>query len=354
MSVEWTRVNGLLGDPAIHVFFPKTGDALLFDLGSLESLANRDLLKVRAAFVSHTHIDHFIGFDRWLRVNIPHFRQLELGGPPGLLANVRGKLAGYCWNLLEADQLRFVVHELGPDGQTTSSLLRNQTRYAPEPFTRQEPRVTPVDAPLPVTPAACVTTLSDGTRVQAVALDHGTPSIAYSLQGPCRFQTRTDVLQSLELKPGPWIRALQMAATQQRLDETVVVDGRSFRAADLASQVFEIRRPKPLGYLTDAGFTRPNLERARRLLEGVDTLICETNYRDTDYSKARAKMHLTTRQAALIAASARAAELAIFHVSNLYSDDPQAVVAEAAAHFAELKALPAEALEAAIEAELNR
>jgi ribonuclease BN (tRNA processing enzyme) len=65
-------------------------------------------------------------------------------------------------------------------------------------------------------------------------------------------------------------------------------------------------------------------------------------------------MHLTTRQAALIAACARATELAIFHVSNLYADDPQGVVAEAAAHFAELRALPAEALEAAVEAELNR
>lgn len=354
MSIAWSRINGLLGDPAIYAFLSKSGEGLLFDLGTLDALPNRDLLKVRTALISHTHIDHFIGFDRWLRVNIPHHRELELLGPPGLLANVRGKLAGYRWNLLDPDQLRFVVHELTPHGEKSSFALRNQTGFEPEPLTRPPPQLTPIDAPLPAPPAACLTTLSDGTRIHAVVLDHGTPSVAYMLQGPCRFQTKTDVLTELGLKPGSWIRDVQYAIIEQRTETTVTIDQRNFRVADLAQQLFEIRRPKPLGYITDAGFTAPNLQRIGTLLTGVETLICEANYRDEDFAKARAKMHLTTRQAALIAAYIQADHLEIFHISNLYANAAEAVISEAAAFFDRFRQLSPDDLASAIAMEYQR
>src|SRR5690606_24994441 len=110
-------------DPAVYGFFPRSGDAVLFDLGALDGLSNRELLRVRMALVSHTHIDHFIGFDRLLRVNIPHGRMIEICGPPGIIRNVKGKLDGYLWNLLEPDQLRFTVHEIDREGGVRSVLL---------------------------------------------------------------------------------------------------------------------------------------------------------------------------------------------------------------------------------------
>lgn len=353
MSVVWKLVNGLLGDPAVYAFFQTTGDAILFDLGQLDALANRDLLKVRTVCVSHTHIDHFIGFDRWLRVNIPHGRQLELCGPSGLLANVLGKLAGYCWNLLEPDQLRFVVHELSADGEVSSFRLCNQTGFRPERLALEPPSIAPIDAPLPTRPAACLTTLADGTRIQGVALDHGTPSIAYVLQGACRFYTKTEALKELGLKPGPWIRELQHFVLTQQLEHEIQINGRYFAANDLTQQLFEIKRPKLLGYVTDIGFSSTNLERATALLEGVETLICETNYCADDHAKAYAKKHLTTRQAALIAACAKVGELGTFHISNLYTDRVDAIVTEAAEHFAQLRTLSADDLRQAVAYELN-
>ena len=354
MTIEWSRINGLLGDPAIYAFFPQSGEGVLLDLGSLDALSNRELLKVSTALVSHAHIDHFIGFDRWLRVNIPHGRELEMVGPSGLLANVRGKLAGYCWNLLAPDQLRFIVHELAPDGSVSSFRLCNQDGFEPQSLPPCAPQLAPLDTPLPLRPAAYILTLTDGTRIQAVALDHGTPSVAYLLQGRCRFHTKSEVLQGLNLRPGPWIRALQVAVMEQHLDTALTIDGRSFPVAELAPLILEIKRPKPIGYVTDAGFTPANLDRLRLLLTGVETLICEANYADEHWPKARSKMHLTTRQAALIAACVQAANLEIFHISNLYASHPEERVEEAREFFHHLRSLSTGDLEHAVAVEFAR
>ena len=61
-------INGVLGDPGLLIQFLYERRALLFDLGDLSAVSNVDLLKVTHVFVSHTHIDHFIGFDQLLRI----------------------------------------------------------------------------------------------------------------------------------------------------------------------------------------------------------------------------------------------------------------------------------------------
>ena len=76
-------VNGRSGDPALYIETLFEKRAIMFDLGDISSLSPRKIQRVEHVFVSHAHIDHFIGFDHLLRVLVGREKIVRLYGPVG-------------------------------------------------------------------------------------------------------------------------------------------------------------------------------------------------------------------------------------------------------------------------------
>ena len=106
-------VNGRFGDPALFIEMLHQRGAMLFDLGDLTPLSARDLLRVESVFVSHMHMDHFIGFDALLRVNVGREKLIRMFGPEGFCECVYHKLQGYAWDLLAALRRRRRADDVG-------------------------------------------------------------------------------------------------------------------------------------------------------------------------------------------------------------------------------------------------
>ena len=112
-------VNGLLYDPVVYTRILNEKDAVLFDCGhfflSGSGLTNREILLVNSIFVSHAHMDHFMGFDYVLRVILHRDKPLHVYGPEGIIDKVLSKLHAYTWNLTMEYMLEVNIHEIQKD-----------------------------------------------------------------------------------------------------------------------------------------------------------------------------------------------------------------------------------------------
>lgn len=120
-------VNDPFGDPCLYIDIQRETRAILFDLGSLESLEPAKLLRVSDVFVSHTHIDHFIGFDHLLRLFAGRDKRLRIFGPPGIIRNLEGKLAAYTWNLVEGYSFYIEVYEVSEKSVSTARFMARES-----------------------------------------------------------------------------------------------------------------------------------------------------------------------------------------------------------------------------------
>ncbi|MGH7431612.1 MAG: ribonuclease Z, partial [Candidatus Methylomirabilales bacterium] len=168
-TFQMQLVNGPWGDPALLVRIRWARRALLFDLGSISTVPSGDLLRVSEVFVSHTHLDHFVGFDHLLRTVLGRDRILSLFGPPGIIGNVEGKLRGYTWNLVQGYPLCLEVFEVDPDS------IRGARFACREAFRRQDLAARPFTGELWDEP---------GFRIRAAHLDHQIPCLAFAIEEP--------------------------------------------------------------------------------------------------------------------------------------------------------------------------
>jgi ribonuclease Z len=325
-------VNGPEGDPAVYANFKYERRAVLFDMGDLHAMSARSLLKLTHVFVSHTHVDHFIGFDQVLRLHLGRGKNLTLYGPPGFADHVEAKLRGYSWNLVEGypHDFRLSVFELG-EGPLQAASFSCRERFARSPLPSLEPlsgNAIILDEP--------------GLQVRAVLLEHDIPCLAYALEEKQHINVDKVRLEALGLRVGPWIRLLKQAVRNGASEPTRLLvsasgengtEAREFPLEMLREEILRVSRGQKIAYVTDAAFTEENVERIVRLAREADIFFCETAFSEEDRARADDRRHLTALQAGRIAREAQVRRLVPFHFSPKYHGRLEVLYEEASRGF---------------------
>lgn len=316
-SFHTRLINGPFDDPGLYIRMLWEGRALMFDLGHTNSLSNRDILKITDIFVSHTHVDHFIGFDNVLRISLKKEGPLRFYGPEGFIDRVEGKLRGYTWNLTDDYPLVIDVYEV-TEGYIEQAVFKAGNRFKKE---SQEKR-----------PSNGILLHDSFCKVSARILDHQVPCLAFSLEEECHININKDMLTKMGLPAGPWLSELKEAVRGNKFDTVITVEGRALSFSDLR-EVVNISHGQKFSYVVDALGSEENIKKTIELVKGSDLLYIETYFLESDRDKAKERYHLTAREAGRIAREARVRKFEILHFSPRYTDDPDALLSEAEDEF---------------------
>jgi ribonuclease Z len=276
----------------------------LFDCGQ-DCTAELPLAEVQAVdylCFSHLHMDHVGGFDPFFRATFERPQPIVVWGPPGTARILHHRFQGYLWNMPGDGSGTWLVHEVHPGH------LHTYRFELPEAFTIAHDEGTcPTDGLLLET---------EHLRLEAMALDHRTPSLAYLLREKPRRHVDAQKLQALGLPSGAWIKQLKEPSPGQR---SLEVEGRSYDLEALRAELLTDDPGDSVAYLTDFLLDEAAMRRLVPWLEGVRTLVCESQYRHADLELARKNYHLTSVQAAQLAKEAGVGELVLFHLSDRYA-----------------------------------
>lgn len=313
--VDVNLINGVFGDPLLHLRLRHQRRSLLFDLGMGGRLPARIAHQVTDIFISHAHMDHIGGFLWFLRSRIGELPVCRLYGPPGLADHIAGFIQSILWDRLTDNAPCFEVMEVH---DTTAHHFRFRVGQPGRVFLEQK---SILDG---------VLLEERGFRVRTVILDHRYTSVlAFAFESGQEMNIRKDRLQARKLKPGPWLSRLKqelMAGNQGALIQ--LPNNQQATVAELADDLVLIQPGKKLVYATDLADTSENRQRLAGLARGAHTFFCEATFTQAEQEQASRTGHLTAQACGEIATAAEVTRLMPFHFSHRYDDDPLPIYEE--------------------------
>ena len=327
-------VNDRFGDPGLLVQFLYERRALLFDLGDISSVPNGTLLKVTDVFVSHTHIDHFYGFDRLLRILFGRGKTLRLFGPKNFIANVEGKLAGFTWNLVDRynESITMEVTEVRGD-HVKKARFRAVDRFKKTDETR-EPFVNGLLLDEP------------SFTVHAAILEHRVPCLGFAVKERFHVNINKDRLDALKFPAGPWLNELKQFIFADRPDDFLVrvpvggngkKESKEWALGQLKKDLVMLAPGQKVAYVVDTVYNESNKARIVALVRDADIFFCESPFLAEEVERARDRCHLTSSQAGMLAGEAKVAQLQTFHFSPKHTGLQSQLIREAQDAFRETR-----------------
>jgi ribonuclease Z len=310
-------VNRPFGDPGVFVDLQFERRAILFDIGDITALPTRKLLRISDVFVSHTHMDHFSGFDHLLRVCLGRDRGVSLYGPEKFITHLEHKLAAYTWNLVENYETEFVIvaHEIDCHQSVQRAQFRSTSRFERETLPGgSAPQGVLLETPM--------------FRVRSLALEHhDITSLAFAFEESVHINVWKSRLDELRLPTGPWLTELKKRVREGAPDSTPIKiqwrtrNGphvREMALGELKQRVLEFVPGQKICYVTDVADNERNRGALTAFLQGADLLFIEAVFLDADRAHAERKAHLTASAAGAIARAAAVKSAVPFHFSPRY------------------------------------
>jgi ribonuclease Z len=324
-------VNNSRGDPTLFIDIRFDRRAILFDLGEIANLQPRKILRVSHLFVSHTHMDHFIGFDRLLRVCLGREKVVTCFGPPRFIEHLEHHLAAYTWNLLENYPSSFdlVVFEVHPDFTFQKACFRSARAFARE------------DLPGGTLPQGILYDEA-AFRIKAAFLDHKIPCLGFALEERFHINILETKLAEMGLPKGPWLLGLKKALWENETDDKpVVISGlqqskplrKEMKLGRLRRELVRISPGQKISYVVDTVLNPKTRPAIVDLIQGSDQCYIEAAFLEADLERAREKYHLTAEQAGRLAREGAVKEMIPCHFSPKYSRNFEALRQEALAAF---------------------
>ena len=307
-SENKSRINEdicVLATPDNHSY------SYLFDCGVASRLKVAEIMRVRAVFVTHTHVDHFINFDAIIRNRAGSKDPITITGPQGIARNVQGKLNAYTWNLIGKSGSGFEIREI-VDDHSFKLFRLCPPRWKIEFIAKvnSEPLFS-----------------QDKISVRHCVLDHKIPSIAYLMQ-----EENSLNIMNLPYRPGPWIQELKKAFRDGDHLRQLYVDDHQVMARDLFHTLQESQGYR-LGYAMDHLGGGPNHEKLKIFFQGIEELYIESFFRHVDWSYAKKHKHCTSYLSGKLAREAGVQKLNLVHHSRRYHEEIPDLLEEGIAAF---------------------
>ncbi len=299
-------------DPVVLI--RKDAVRILCDCGRMEDL--KEIAKVDLLLISHTHMDHFSGFDDVMRQGFGTGKVLRVFGPRHLTDQVRHKINAYTWNVADPDSLHITVNEIHD-----SSIARTDFTI-PQNTAGEAVETIPLDNDI-------IYKGNDFT-IRYLELDHHMPCFAYRIAENDMLKINSKMLRSEGLKSGPWLEELKNHIAANNPDTLLSAHGKEIRVGDLAHIVYE-KKGDVLVYLTDF-HPGDHYGKIVSFAGEARLLYLESYFRDRDSELGGKNRHLTTTDAGRIARDAAAQEVVVMHFSNRYRGEEDKMMEEVRKH----------------------
>lgn len=321
-----SAMNNPFDDPFLLIRILREKKALLFDIGYMDGVDTGHLLKVSDIFVTHTHIDHFIGFDTILRLVLRRDLPLRVFGPKGIIDCIEGKLRGYTWNLIKDYPLQIEAFEISEDNIYHSSFHAQNSFQRIDNNTREFNGTILIDSLF---------------KIEALQLLHQIPVLAFCLNEEFHININKEILSEMNLPIGPWLSNFKKAVKRyynletkglNPQEETFNINGSIYTLYELMPIVL-ITKGQKISYVMDISPTDDNFGKLIPFIKHSDHLFCEAYFLERDRQRAIERHHLTAADAGRLAREAEVGNLTVMHFSPKYIDCPEDIYSEAISEF---------------------